>query len=329
MAINNDMAALAGFACETFFYGCYTTLFALSIFLMAKYSRGRTSFNRPIFMISIFLYLACSAHFALEFSHFYDVLATTGVNGFANETSVLVGADILISVTDFLGQVILIYRCWLLWSKNYWVIVLPSLTSIGGLACVAELVDLLLHINPSSPMAPSTLVPLGLAGFILPLCTNVLVTGLIATRIWYLSPRRTRDLRGLHFPSGIGRAAIDIVVESGALYLVVQLIFVVLFAMQHPAQGIVGVIAVQIYGIAPALIIIRVALGLSHTPTSRPGCGAAASSPTQVYFGYATSSFTDAGQHRQQLPVGIPMVQIKPESRSDDRASSFGFNENV
>ena len=44
-----------------------------------------------------------------------------------------------------------------------------------------------------------------------------------------------------------GRAAIDIVVESGMVYLAVQLVFVVLFAMRHPAQGIVGVIAVQIY----------------------------------------------------------------------------------
>jgi hypothetical protein len=44
-----------------------------------------------------------------------------------------------------------------------------------------------------------------------------------------------------------GRSAIDIVIESGMIYLAVQLVFVVLFAIRHPAQGIVGVIAVQIY----------------------------------------------------------------------------------
>jgi hypothetical protein len=43
------------------------------------------------------------------------------------------------------------------------------------------------------------------------------------------------------------RPAIDIVVESGMVYLAVQLVFVVLFAIRHPAQGIVAVIAVQIY----------------------------------------------------------------------------------
>jgi hypothetical protein len=79
------------------------------------------------------------------------------------------------------------------------------------------------------------------------LVTNVFVTTLIAMRIWYLSPRKAHDQHSTQFPTGTGRAAIDIVIESGMLYVAVQLVFVVLFAIRHPAQGIVGVIAVQIY----------------------------------------------------------------------------------
>jgi hypothetical protein len=81
------------------------------------------------------------------------------------------------------------------------------------------------------------------------LATNVVVTTLIATRIWYLSPRKMRDMGSAQFRTG--RATIEVVIESGMLYLVVQLIFVILFAVQHPALGIVGVIAVQIYVRAP------------------------------------------------------------------------------
>ena len=114
-------------------------------------------------------------------------------------------------------------------------------------ACIAEVLHLLSHINPTSPITPTSLVPLGLAGFALPLCANVMVTALIAVRIWYLSPRGARDSRGARFPMDTGRAAIDIVVESGMVYLAVQLVFVVLFAIRHPAQGVIGVIAVQIY----------------------------------------------------------------------------------
>ena len=115
------------------------------------------------------------------------------------------------------------------------------------LVCFSVVLYLLLRINPNSPMAPPSLVPLGLAAFSLPLGTNVIVTTLIAVRIWYLSPRKARNVGSAQFPTRTGQAAIDIVVESGMLYLAVQLVFVTLFAIRHPAQGIVGVIAVQIY----------------------------------------------------------------------------------
>ena len=49
------------------------------------------------------------------------------------------------------------------------------------------------------------------------------------------------------FPTGIGRATFDIVIESGMLYLATQLILAILFAIRHPAQSIASVIAVQIY----------------------------------------------------------------------------------
>ena len=32
-----------------------------------------------------------------------------------------------------MGELILIYRCWVLWSKNYWVILIPTLAAIGNL----------------------------------------------------------------------------------------------------------------------------------------------------------------------------------------------------
>ena len=79
-----------------------------------------------------------------------------------------------------------------------------------------------------------------------------------------------------------------LMIESGALYLVFQLVFVVLFAIPHPAEAILAVMTVQIYvsntssdpkpiskpvlflsqGIAPTLIIIRVGLGISSENSS-------------------------------------------------------------
>ena len=96
-------------------------------------------------------------------------------------------------------------------------------------------------------MIPASVIPLGLAGIILPLITNVILTTLIALRISYLSPRQVRGMRSTQFTTGTGRAVIEIVIESGMLYLAVQFVFVILFAMQHPARVIFGAITVQIY----------------------------------------------------------------------------------
>ena len=96
---------------------------------------------------------------------------------------------------------------------------------------------------------PSDSLALVLAAYSLPLGTNVIVTTLIAGRIWYLSPRKTRNMRSAYwqFPTGIGRGAIDIVIGSGMLYLAEQLIIVISIIRRIPALDIVYGISVQIY----------------------------------------------------------------------------------
>jgi hypothetical protein len=73
------------------------------------------------------------------------------------------------------------------------------------------------------------------------------MTILIIIRIWYLAPSKRRDILGANFPTGACRAAIVMAIESGMLHLSVRLVFVILFAIRHPAQAITAMIIVQIY----------------------------------------------------------------------------------
>ena len=175
----------------------------------------------------------------------------------------------LISICDLLGDTILIYRCWVLWDRNYWITILPTLTAVGGFgkycacfmvypcsphrpACIVEIAHASTSI-PYNTVPPAFFIPLQTAGYVLPLCTNVMASGLIVYRIWQAAsissggggsgvPRLT-VLGSRHLP----RTASAVVIESGLLYLAVQLVFVVLVSLEHPAQDIVAVIAVQIY----------------------------------------------------------------------------------
>ena len=207
--------------------------------------------------------------------------------------------------------------------------------------CFGVAIHLLLSAYLKSVMAPTTpaphgLVPLGLAVLLLSLGTNVIVTTLIAGRIWYLSPRKARKMGSVQFPTGIGRAAIDIIIESGMLYLAAQLIFVVLFAIRHPALSIAEVIVVQIYvciphpwkaensspkitqGIAPTLIIIRT----RFCTQSGPICS---ESPSSMHFtvpSLPTSSTqvrinSELGR-RRRLSAEMPISEIKSKRNSED-----------
>jgi len=76
-------------------------------------------------------------------------------------------------------------------------------------------------------------------------------------------------------------------------------------------------------GIAPSLIIIRVALGLSNTPSGRlqNGGSGSVSRPfsTHVPLGNSSTSFSDAGQHFHSPEV--PMSQMKLKSLGGDLGS--------
>jgi hypothetical protein len=103
---------------------------------------------------------------------------------------------------------------------------------------------------PTAAIVPPSLVPLGTAAFAIPLAFNFMVTTLIISRIWYLGRQRHNSQRHsgeTMFPRSYIWEAMVVIIESGGLYLLVQFVLMVLFAMNHPAQILVSDIATQVY----------------------------------------------------------------------------------
>ena len=114
-------------------------------------------------------------------------------------------------------------------------------------ACIVAIAKIAVSIlSELNPQPPPVFFPLETAGYVLPLCTNVLTTGLILYRIWRLSISSAT----YRILPGTGRFAAHmsaILVKSGALYLATQLAFVVLITLEHPSADIIAGIACQIY----------------------------------------------------------------------------------
>ena len=110
-----------------------------------------------------------------------------------------------------------------------------------------EVIHYIVTEDPTSPAPPAETLSLTIAGYALPLCTNAIATGLIIGKIWWMS-RPTPGLDNSQFTGhSIARSAIATIVESGALYLAIQLTYVVLLSLEHPVDAIVAVMAAQIY----------------------------------------------------------------------------------
>ena len=95
------------------------------------------------------------------------------------------------------------------------------------------------------------------ASFVLPLCTNVITTALILSRIWWVS----RAIGG----SSTTRRAIHVIIESGSLYFLVQIMLVILYGIQSGGATIMISIAVQTY-VCPLYLLNREVLsfGAGH-----------------------------------------------------------------
>jgi hypothetical protein len=115
-------------------------------------------------------------------------------------------------------------------------------------ACGFAVIGLVLSIAPTAPQAPADIVPFGDASFAMSLILNFISSSLIVGRVWWLAHRHdVPGVPGLSRSRRIIRQATGVIVESGLLFLATQFVFVILFAIAHPAQALVEPLAVQIY----------------------------------------------------------------------------------
>ncbi|KAJ6554240.1 hypothetical protein B0H19DRAFT_949025, partial [Mycena capillaripes] len=246
--------------------GVNVVLFGIATHVLLRRSRGNRPSNLPFFAFTCLMFVLCTVHYALNFNNVYDGTVFLHLPPLHLDLHLPVDADTIWLLADFFSQLLLIYRCYLVWGKSIWVVILPLLIALASVSCGFAVTGLVISINPTATQAPAALVPIGDADFALSLILNFMVSSLIVGRIWWM----TRESNISHSSTSIQKA-VGIVIESGLLFLAIQFVFVILFAIAHPAQAVVEPIATQIYVISPMLIVVRVGVGAAYEPTSQTG----------------------------------------------------------
>ncbi|KAJ7840753.1 hypothetical protein B0H13DRAFT_2676887 [Mycena leptocephala] len=184
---------------------------------------------------------------------------------FASQQSSMLAVlkDTVYTVNIWVADAFILYRAYIIWGGHY-ICLAPSITYIGALATG---IGLLVEISkPGAAFGQVAVINFGTPFWSLSVATNVLSTVLIATRLTY----RRREMYRLHqnqenYRGHSNTTATAIFAESAALYAIVALVYIPLFArnltLQYPFSALMGAVV----SIAPTLIILRMAGGKAVT----------------------------------------------------------------
>ncbi|KAJ7671201.1 hypothetical protein B0H17DRAFT_195513 [Mycena rosella] len=225
----------------TFFYGIYLVLFCICVYILLH--RPRNLGNTVFLVTAITLFTLSTIQAVLNL-----VLGASDIDGIDIPYDRVNDANIEIYVVNnVVADGLVIYRCYAIWNRNIYVVILPILLLITSSVLGW---DILLPFDPFFAMS---------------LATNVLVTALTAGRIWWICRQARRYLKTAMQKRAV--ASISILVESGVIYSASVLAYLILGAIpsaqasfwQQPIFEMLG----QIVGIVPTLIIVRVGMGVS------------------------------------------------------------------
>ncbi|VDC01090.1 unnamed protein product [Peniophora sp. CBMAI 1063] len=167
-------------------------------------------------------------------------------------------------IINWMADGLLIWRLYVIYQGALLFVTLPTLTFLASFAM--SIVELDAVTRPNSSIFASTSVNLGLIYWSLSIAVNVLVTLLIVARVYFAQRALSRAL-GVERSSHSDRLYTNVsamLIESAALYTIPAIIFLVGYSLQITLQFTVGPLEC-IQGIAPLLIILRVANGTAYT----------------------------------------------------------------
>ncbi|KAI0794372.1 hypothetical protein C8Q74DRAFT_1248351 [Fomes fomentarius] len=265
-----NISVLVSIWMETLFYGIYVGLFCSSLFVLAR-SRNATVNTWFIRVSTVMMFCIATAHVAINLRRLVEgfIIPNTKAETLAYLYDIHQPLNIvkqyLWVFNNILADGIIVWRLYTVW--NIYVCILPivlliSVTAFG----LATATSLLPAIDAGNTIFVSHFSRFATTQYALSFTNNVLVTCLIAGRIWYA----TRDVR--RYNGNIGseyRRAIILVVESGALYALTQVIQLAFYAAKFPGLYFVSDTFIQIMAIVPTSVVLLVALGRTFIEETR------------------------------------------------------------
>ncbi|KAH6885061.1 hypothetical protein BKA70DRAFT_1445287 [Coprinopsis sp. MPI-PUGE-AT-0042] len=252
---------LVAFWLEGLLYGVYLGLFILAFPVLIRRNTLK-NFSATVFLVgNMLMFVIISINSSVSF---FRVVVAFGsqsdikapfhilgdLNYWATYLSLVFGIIVFV-----IGDILMIYRCFLVWRRSYWAILFPIILS--ALSAGFHTATVWFARQVAFNLFVFQTWSLVLLPPIFYLLQTALTTSLISWKIWSQSRRKANiGLASVSVPSFL--SVMRIVVESAVIYTAGMLLMVVLIAINHPAKGVVHACMLPITGIVFVLMALRV-----------------------------------------------------------------------
>ncbi|KIY68385.1 hypothetical protein CYLTODRAFT_395535 [Cylindrobasidium torrendii FP15055 ss-10] len=218
-------------------------------------SRAKSERRHVLAFLVLALFIMSTVHMATFWAYVHNAFIIHGdtedsiAEALDSYPAWFTGTTSISDLNAILADGILIWRTWVIWGYHWFIIVIPVATTI--LTLVFSIIATYRTVSNTS--FGSLGVDYATALYSTSLITTILCTGLIVWRIISI----TRFSKSLKSYSSI----MEILVESCMLYFVATLFALIAYIYSGPASEYASAFWTSMTGIAPTLIILRVASG--------------------------------------------------------------------
>ncbi|OAX34587.1 hypothetical protein K503DRAFT_868825 [Rhizopogon vinicolor AM-OR11-026] len=264
MALTIAMAQLLGVFLESLAHGVYLMVFKECIFVLRK-RHSRASYYLVGTAVSLFilttthLFIDVTRSIQAFTSNMEEPYYPTIYYNMYNTWMDILKSILYVSVT-LVSDAFILYRLFIVWDRNYFIVALPFLLFIADIVSGALWVYTL-TLPPGSNVYASAIAVTLKVFYSMTLVMNVICTSLIALKILMIH-RRVASYKTLG--SNQLSRAVSIIVESCSLYSALLVVMITTVVSESPVVFIVLELVCPVIGIVFSSVIIRVSLGVSH-----------------------------------------------------------------
>ncbi|EJU05426.1 hypothetical protein DACRYDRAFT_113551 [Dacryopinax primogenitus] len=246
-----DTATLAGLFSSSILYGIFVVLLIAALYILL-YKRKTREPNYILIVAALAMFLVNTTVLGISFSRTDDAFITlrdapggplADLQDLAQWKEVTRTA---LTCTYFmLADAVLIYRCYIVWGNNLWVIILPMILFIASAT-----VDIFMVVTMANLHSGDSIFVTALHDWIEAVISLTLAQNTA--------------------PSAAGslRPVMSIILESGVMYAASLFIFLMTYVSGSNSQYILVDCINPMIGITFTLLIVRIGLGINHEPSS-------------------------------------------------------------